>query len=355
MMNSVTNTYDAVLLISFGGPERPEDVMPFLENVLRGRNVPRARMLEVAEHYHHFGGRSPINEQNRVLRAALQSELDRRGPQLPVYWGNRNWHPLLPDTLRQMAEDGVSMALAFVTSAFSSYSSCRQYLEDIERAREKVGPTAPKVHKLRAFYNHPGFVETMVERVGEALNQIPVERRPAARLVYTAHSIPVSMAQTSPYEEQLQEACRLVSAALGRPDYRLVFQSRSGPSHQPWLEPDIGEYLRRLAGGDRSDVVIVPIGFVSDHLEVAYDLDVEARRLCDDLGLSMVRAATVGVHPRFVEMIRELIVDRIDALDSDGSFQNTCPVGCCLPPPDYRHVGSNTEERHDIRCRTVPL
>lgn len=333
--------YDAILIVSFGGPERPEDVMPFLENVLRGKNVPRERMLEVAEHYDRFGGKSPINEQNRQLIAALEAELAQHGPRLPIYWGNRNWHPMLTDTLRQMKGDGVRRALAFVTSAYSSYSSCRQYREDIARAQEAVGEGAPIVEKMRVFHNHPGFVDALVDRVQDALAKVPQDRREAAHLVYTAHSIPVGMAQTSDYEKQLRETGRLVAEKLGRRDkrWRLVYQSRSGPPSQPWLGPDILDYLRELkAQGGSSDVVIAPIGFVSDHMEIIFDLDTEARELCAELGLHMVRAETVGTHPRFISMIRELILERMDesqpkrALGVLGSRPDVCAEDCCPVP-----------------------
>ncbi len=301
---------DAILLLSFGGPDKADEVMPFLENVLRGRNVPRERMLEVAGHYYHFGGRSPINDQNRALLAALRQILAVEGPDLPVYWGNRNWHPLLADTLRQMTADGVTRVFAFVTSAFSSYSGCRQYLEDIARAREAIGAAAPEVLKLRVFYNHPAFIETMAERVAAALEQVPEERRASASLAFSAHSIPLAMAETSNYVQQIEEACRLVAERVGRPSYRLVYQSRSGSPGQPWLGPDVLEYLRELAAAGGGDVVLAPIGFISDHMEVVYDLDTEARQLCDSLGLHMVRAATVGADPRFASMIRELVLER---------------------------------------------
>ena len=308
----MTNPDDAILLLSFGGPEQPGEVMPFLENVLRGRNVPRERMLEVAEHYYHFDGRSPFNDQNRALLAALRKVLAAEGPDLPVYWGNRNWHPLLADTMRQMTADGVRRAFAFVTSAYSSYSGCRQYLEDLARAREAVGPGAPEVLKLRVFYNHPGFIETMADRVRAALDQIPPQRRAAAALTFTAHSVPVSMAETSRYVQQVEEASRLTAERVGRPQFRLVYQSRSGAPGQPWLGPDVLEYLRELAAaGVTRDIVLAPIGFLSDHMEVVYDLDTEARQLCADLGLNMVRAATVGADPRFAAMIRELLLERI--------------------------------------------
>jgi ferrochelatase len=329
---------DAILLVSFGGPERPEEVLPFLENVLRGRNVPRARLLAVAEHYQHFGGRSPINDQNRALLAALRKLLAAEGPDLPVYWGNRNWHPLLADTLRQMMADGVRRAFAFVTSAYSSYSGCRQYLEDLVRAREAVGPGAPEVLKLRVFYNHPGFIETMADRVRAALDRMPPERRPAVALAFTAHSVPVSMAETSRYVQQVEEACRLVAERVGCPPYRLVYQSRSGAPGQPWLGPDVLEYLRELAAaGPAHDVVLAPIGFISDHMEVVYDLDTEARQLCDTLGLHMVRAETVGADPRFAAMIRELVLERIGdaprrALGELGPSPNVCAEDCCPRP-----------------------
>lgn len=328
--------YDALLLVSFGGPDRPADVIPFLENVLRGKPVPRERMHEVAEHYYHFGGRSPLNEQNLALMAALQARLAAAGPKLPIYWGNRNWHPLLADTLRRMADDGVRRALAFVTSAYSSYSGCRQYLENISAAQAAVGPRAPRVEKLRMFYNHPLFIEANADRVRMALDQVPAERRLAARLIFTAHSIPQVMADQCRYQEQLAETCRLVVQGLGRGEWRLVYQSRSGLPTQPWLGPDILDELRQQAGDGARDVVVAPIGFLSDHLEVLYDLDTEARQHCGDLGLNMVRAATVGTHPKFVEMIRELIVERLSpetvrrAIGLFGPSHDDCPADCCL-------------------------
>jgi ferrochelatase len=327
--------YDAILIISFGGPEGMDEVMPFLENVLRGRNVPRERMLQVARHYELFGGVSPINEQNRKLIAALQAELKANGPSLRIYWGNRNWHPMLADTIREMANDGVKRALAFVTSAYSSYSSCRQYLEDIALAQAAVGSSAPRVDKLRVFYNHPGFIEANVENVRAALNQIPVARRADAEIVFTAHSIPFSMATNCEYQAQLQEAGRLVAEALGCEKWRLVFQSRSGPPTQPWLEPDVCDYLRELKDSGISDVVIAPIGFVSDHMEIVYDLDTEARKLCGEMGLNMVRAATAGTHPAFIKMIRELIMERIEpgsprrSLGKMDPLPDRCREGCC--------------------------
>lgn len=335
-------SYDAILIVSFGGPEGPDEVMPFLENVLRGKPVPRERMLEVAEHYQHFGGVSPINEQNRQLIAALERELAAHGPQLPIYWGNRNWHPLLPETLAQMGRDGVQRALAFFTSAFSSYSGCRQYRENIAAAQEEVGPTAPRVDKLRVFYNHPGFIEPMVESLGNCLAKIPAEQLTAAKVLFTAHSIPLSMAENCRYEVQLAEACRLVAegAGLTEGQWELVYQSRSGSPHVPWLEPDVCDRIEQLhATGGLQELVVVPIGFISDHMEVLFDLDTEARELCERLSVRMQRAATVGVHPRFIQMIRELIVERIDnagarpALGSLGASHDVCPADCCLYAP----------------------
>jgi ferrochelatase len=331
--------YDALLLVSFGGPESNREVIPFLENVLRGRNVPRERMLAVAEHYYHFGGKSPINAQNRELIAALQGELDRRGPKLPIYWGNRNWHPLLPDTVEQMKRDGVRRALAFMTSAFSSYSSCRQYRENVAAAQERVGMGAPDIDKLRVFFNHPGFIEAMAERVKIALAALPENVRGNAMVIYTAHSIPLSMAQSSKYVQQLQESSRLVSEALNRKEDRLVYQSRSGPPTQAWLEPDILEVLREIEQqNSAAGVVIAPIGFVSDHMEVLYDLDTEAAQLCGELHLPMVRAGTVGTHPKFVGMIRDLIVERMNgggqrvAIGTMGPSHDFCAEDCCPPP-----------------------
>jgi ferrochelatase len=329
--------YDAILVVSFGGPEGPDEVMPFLENVLRGKPVPRERMLKVAEHYQHFGGVSPINEQNRQLIAALEKELAEHGPRLPIYWGNRNWHPLLQNTLQKMANDGVRRALGFFTSAFSSYSGCRQYRENIAEAQAIVGSRAPRVDKLRMFFNHPGYVEPLVENVHRALAEIPAERRDETLLLFTAHSIPLSMATGCSYEHQLGDACRLVAEGARHANWRLVYQSRSGSPSLPWLEPDICDFIaQRHASEPLADIMIVPIGFISDHMEVLYDLDIEARELCNRLGIRMVRASTVGTHPRFVRMIRELIVERMTgqserpALGALGPSHDICPENCCL-------------------------
>lgn len=332
--------YDAILVVSFGGPEGMADVLPFLERVTAGRGVPRARLDEVAEHYAHFGGVSPINDQNRALVTALRAELDRRGPRLPVYWGNRNWHPLLTDTMRRMAADGVRHAAAFVTSAYGSYSGCRQYRGDLAAAQAAVGAAAPAVDKLRAFFNHPGFIAPMVDRLAAALDGLGAERRDAAAVLFSAHSIPTAMAATSRYAEQLAEASRLVLAGAGRREApRLVYQSRSGPPSQPWLEPDVADAVTVLAADGVRDVVVVPIGFVSDHIEVRYDLDVELAAHCDALGVGLTRVPTVGDDPAFVAMIRDLVVERMTpgadrpALGRLGPSHDVCPPHCCAYTP----------------------
>jgi ferrochelatase len=332
--------YDAVLVMSFGGPEGPDDVMPFLENVARGRRIPRERLLEVAAHYQHFGGVSPINAQNRALIAELERELAAQGMRLPVYFGNRNWHPYIADTIRQMRADGVRRAITFVTSGFSCWSGCRQYREDIGRALDAVGEGVPELDKLRTFYNHPGFIEANADQVRAALAKIPAAGRGAARVVFTAHSIPLPMAKASAYQRQFAEAGRLTADAAGAGDrYHLAYQSRSGPPHLPWLEPDILDTLERLAADGVRDVVVAPIGFLSDHIEVLWDLDDEAKERAERLGMGFARAATAGTHPAFVRMIRQLIEERVAqrperlAIGKYGPNHDVCPVDCCLLEP----------------------
>lgn len=349
---------DALLVVSFGGPESREDVIPFLENVLRGRDVPRQRMLAVAEHYYHFDGKSPINQQTRELIAALETELAQHGPKLPVYWGNRNWHPMLADALRTMKDDGVRHALAFVTSAYSSYSGCRQYREDIARAQSEIGTDAPKIEKLRAFFNHPGFIEANADRLRNALDQIPSRLRENTQIVYTAHSIPLSMANTSDYVRQLEQVRMLVSERLGIGNHALVYQSRSGAPGQPWLEPDILDHLREVKAKNlASAVVLAPIGFTSDHLEILYDLDIEASQLCESLDLPLARAKTVGVHPKFIAMIRELILEQINpeaerrALGSLGPRPDQCAEDCCPAPrrPSLAHSTTLAQVKAQVK------
>jgi ferrochelatase len=342
--------YDAVLLVSFGGPEGPDDVMPFLENVTAGRGVPRERLVDVAQHYYHVGGVSPINGQNRALLAALRDDFDDHGVALPLYWGNRHWTPTLPEVLGAMRDDGITNAIAFLTSAYASFSSCRQYLDAIERARAEVGDGAPTVDRLRQYFNHPGFIEPMIAGVEAALRELPEEYRDEARLAFVAHSIPAAMEATSgpaggAYTAQLAEAIRLVSAGVGGAHAAtLSFCSRSGSPSVPWLEPDIGDRLEELAKDGARAVVVVPIGFVSDHMEVAYDLDTEAAERAAALGLAFVRSATVGTAPAFVAMVRELVLERMGevaprSLGSLGPAQDRCPADCCRarvdsPPVD---------------------
>jgi ferrochelatase len=330
---------DAVLLVSFGGPERPEDVVPFLENVTRGRNIPRARLEEVGRHYFLFGGVSPINGHCRALVDALQEELLRTGRELPVYWGNRNWHPLLEETLRTMAADGIRRAVAVATSAYSSYSSCRQYLDDIDRARAAAGARAPVVEKLPPFYNHPGFVEAMAARTREVLQSVHGDLSRLG-LVFSAHSIPAAMAAACDYEAELREAAALVAerAAPAGVAWSLAFQSRSGPPAQPWLEPDVCDHLRALRKAGKETVVVAPLGFVADHMEVRYDLDVQARAVADEVGLVFRRVPTVGTDPLFVSGLCELFVDHIAgrpprALGARGARPYPCAPGCCAPAP----------------------
>ncbi len=328
--------FDAILVVSFGGPEGTDDVIPFLENVTRGRNVPRERLEEVAHHYEMFGGVSPINAQNRALIAALRVELDAVGIDLPIYFGNRNWDPFLADALREMADDGVERTIAFFTSAYSSYSGCRQYREDLYNAQQVVGPRAPEVLKTRVFYNHPGWIQANADHVRAALAELPADAA-STHVAFTAHSIPVAMAKACRYEDQLRESARLVAEAVGATDTELVYQSRSGPPHVPWLEPDILDHLRTVSERGVENVVISPIGFVSDHLEVLFDLDVEAREVGVELGINLARASTASTHPAFVSMIRELIEERLRdsperlALGRYAASHDVCPVDCCLP------------------------
>jgi protoporphyrin/coproporphyrin ferrochelatase len=338
--------FDALLLLSFGGPEGPDDVLPFLRRVTAGRDVPDERLARVAAQYHSFGGRSPINDQCRVLLAALRDDLDRHDMPLPLYWGNRNWHPFLAETVAQMAADGVRRAVVFVTSPYSSHAGCRRYLDDLDTARAGVSG-APGLHKLRPYYDHPGFVEPMAENTIAALERLPAPMRAGARLVFTAHSIPTAMADASEYEAQLSEVSRLVSdlVAAGSPSrhgqscpsWDVVYQSRSGPRREPWLEPDVNEHLVRLAAARVPAAVLVPIGFVSDHMEVAFDLDVRAAATATEHGLAVVRAATVSTHPRFVAMIRELVGELVSGAGRTGlgtlvPRPDQCQPGCCVPP-----------------------
>ena len=332
--------YDAILVVGFGGPEKKDDVMPFLENVLRGKPVPRERMLEVAEHYYHFDGVSPINQQVRDLLAELRPALQNTGISLPVYWGNRNWHPMLNDTMQQMKDDGIKSAIALVLAGYSSYSSCRQYRENIMHAREHVGAGAPEVDKIRVFFNHPDFVAVNAERIRESLLDLPEEHRDLYQVAFTAHSIPMSMADNCRYAAQLGEQCRLVAENLGLSDdrWKLVYQSRSGRPQDPWLDPDICDHIDDLHKQGAKSVVVSPVGFLSDHMEIMFDLDEEAREKCDELGMSMARAKTAGTHPQFVSMLAELIGERVNNTEERRAIglmpanHDVCPVDCCPAP-----------------------
>ena len=358
--------YDALLVVSFGGPERPQDVVPFLENVTRGRGIPRERLEAVGEHYFRFGGRSPINHLNRDFIAAVKEDLRGAEIDLPVYWGNRNWGPYLPETLRAMREEGVSRAACLFTSAYSSYSGCRQYREDLAAAVAEVGDGAPRLDRLRHYFNHPGFVEPMVDATLAALAELPAGIRNDARILYVTHSVPTAMNDASGLAgslgqtgsdpstggayvaQHLSVATEISERVRQQTGHRfgseLVYCSRSGAPHVPWLEPDVGARITELGSEGVPAVAVVPIGFVSDHMEVVYDLDTEAREAAEASGIAFVRAATAGVDPRFVVMVRELVLERAAAeralaagepapprvaLGPLEASWDHCPPGCC--------------------------
>ncbi|MFC4604621.1 ferrochelatase [Rhodococcus kronopolitis] len=341
--------YDALLLLSFGGPEKPDDVRPFLENVTRGRGVPPERLDEVVEHYLHFGGVSPINRLNLEIIGAVQADFAGAGIDLPIYFGNRNWHPMVEDTVARMRDDGVRSALVFPTSAWGGYSGCRQYHEDVLRARAAVGDGAPELVKLRQYFDHPLLVAAFADAIEAARAQLPPSQRAGARLVFTAHSVPVSAdASAGPpadggrlYSRQVAEAARLCAQAAGVSDHDLVWQSRSGPPQVPWLEPDICDHLDALAAGGTEAVIVCPVGFVSDHLEVIWDLDTEARDKAAELGLGYVRAGTPGTDPRFAQLVTALVSEQLsgtaparlgaEPLYGAGVNGALCATACCEP------------------------
>jgi len=336
---------DAFLLVSFGGPERQEDVLPYLELVLRGRRVPEARKREVAEHYAHFGGCSPINAQNRALLGQLREQLSNRADPLPVYWANRNWHPLIPDTLRQMAQDGIRHALTLITSPFSSYSSCRQYLEALAGGRAAVGAAAPQLSKLRAYFNHPHFVAAWQDRITAATADWTPRQWRETTVLFTAHSIPVEMAGCDRYVAQVNDLAHVLAARFPHPvaTWRVVYQSRSGRPGQPWLEPDVCAAIEDLHANDPPpQLLLIPIGFVSDHIEVLYDLDVEASRTAARCGIPVTRVQTVGTHPRMVQLVSDLIDERLSGRSDRptvgqlGPAPDQCPADCCLPASSVR-------------------
>ncbi|MFJ6750298.1 MULTISPECIES: ferrochelatase [unclassified Streptomyces] len=352
--------YDALLLLSFGGPEGPDDVVPFLENVTRGRGIPRERLKEVGQHYFLFGGVSPINAQNRALLDALREDFAEHGLDLPVYWGNRNWAPYLTDTLRAMVRDGHRRIAVLATSAYASYSGCRQYRENLADALavlQDEGLPVPRVDKLRHYFNHPGFVRPMIDGVLASLAELPQDAREGAHIAFTTHSIPTAAADTSgtpadhtedgtggAYVAQHLDVARVIADAVRAETgvdhpWRLVYQSRSGAPHIPWLEPDICDHLEAVHRQGVPAVVMAPIGFVSDHMEVKYDLDTEATAKAAELGLPVARSATVGADPRFAAAVRELLLERAAAerggtpercaLGALGPGHDLCPVGCC--------------------------
>lgn len=364
--------YDALLLVCFGGPEKPEDVVPFLENVTRGRGIPRERLEEVGEHYYQFGGRSPINDLNRALRQAVEEDLRGRGIDLPVHWGNRNWDPYLTDTMRELREAGHRRVVCFLTSAYSSYSGCRQYRENLADAllgSDSDGGLGNGVQldRVRHYFNHPGFVEPMVDATLTGLSELGDRQRGEAVILFVTHSIPESMNDASgqsgerrggAYVDQHRSVAQLVADRVRRETgsrvrHELVFCSRSGPPHVPWLEPDVGDRIAELAKEGVPAVVVVPIGFIADHMEVIYDLDTEARQAAEDAGIGFVRADTAGVDPRFVAMIGDLVLERAAAargedperpvLGSLGPSWDVCPPRCCVNPRGERPAACGSD------------
>ena len=331
--------FDALLLLSFGGPEGPDEVMPFLENVTRGRGIPRERLESVAEHYLHFGGVSPINGINRALIAQIETELAGRGEDLPVYFGNRNWDPFAEDTVAAMKADGITRAAVFSTSAWGGYSGCAQYQEDIVRARAAAGEGAPELVKLRQYFDHPLLVEMFADAIIEAAAALPGPLREQARLVFTAHSIPlraVDRCGPSLYPRQVLHASSLIAAAVNHPDYDVVWQSRSGPPQVPWLEPDVGDHLSALAEAGTKAVIVCPVGFVADHIEVVWDLDSELAEQARDLGVALVRATTPNAQPRFAQLALDLL-DEVRRGRAPSRVVGAEPAssGSAAPPPGY--------------------
>lgn len=337
--------YDALLLVSFGGPEKPDDVVPFLERVTRGKGIPRERLVDVGEHYFLFGGKSPINDHCRDLLGALRKDFADNGLDLPVYWGNRNWDPFLEDAIDEMRADGVTRALCFVTSAYSSYSGCRQYRENLFEAR---GDTAIGLDRIRHYFNNPGFIGPFVEATAEALDGAP----DGTHVVFVTHSIPTTMNNASGgpgqklYERQHLDAGAEIARRSGAKQWSLAYCSRSGAAQMPWLEPDINDHLRELHESGVGSVIVVPVGFTSDHMEVVFDLDTEAFATAQGLGMQFVRVATPGTHPDFVTMIRELVLER--AATERGESVDRCAVGALGPQPDVCVVGCCANPRAEL-------
>ncbi|AIT61108.1 ferrochelatase [Corynebacterium doosanense] len=339
------NEYDALLVLSFGGPEGNDEVLPFLQNVTRGRGIPDERLVEVGKHYYHFDGVSPLNALNREIISNLEAELTRRGTELPVYFGNRNWHPFAEDAAAQMVKDGVRNALVFATSAWAGFSACLQYNEDIRRIRESHPEL--RLTKLRQFYDHPLFIAEMADAVREAYAEVPEDRRDHTRLLFTAHSVPTDADNRAGgeggknlYSRQVAEASRLIAAEVGVADYDLVWQSRSGNPATPWLEPDVVDHTEAIAQSDGvRSVVVCPVGFISDHMEVVWDLDTELQEAADDLDVTVHRTRTAGPSQRFSTMVADLIAEMTDDKPAQGIGQLSvqgctvngaaCRPGCC--------------------------
>ena len=358
---AAARTFDAILVLSFGGPEKEEDVRPFLENVTRGRGIPPERLDEVGEHYHHFGGRSPLNDLNREIIANLEKKLADESIDLPVYFGNRNWHPMVEDTVEQMSRDGVTRALVFATSAWAGYSGCRQYHEDIARAQEHLDAVAElnsiEMEKLRGFHDHPLVIGEFARAVEESRAKLPADRRDGARLVFTAHSIPNSADDASGpaslggnlYSRQVNEAAGLIAEQVGATEFDVVWQSRSGPPQVPWLEPDIVDHIEAIFAEGADAAVVCPVGFISDHIEVVWDLDSELQDEMDAHDIIIERVATPGPTEAFTEMIVELIRERTDGAEvrrlgrepllGSACDGKPCAIDCCVPAKRPAHAG----------------
>ena len=339
--------YDALLLVAFGGPESIDDIAPFLDRVTAGRAIPPERLAEVADRYRSVGGRSPLNGRLRSLQGAVATRLAARLAEyrptrqesdsavaVPVFWGNRNANPLLPDTIAEMRDAGVRRALAWVASPYASYSTCRQYTEDLETARTAVGPGAPTIDRVGSHHDHPGLIEPAADRLAEALDRLSVAQRDRAHFLFSAHSIPSALAATCDYVEQLHEVARLVAERVdpdGRLDREVVWQSRSGPPQIPWLEPDVGDRIEALAAAGVDAVVVSPIGFPVENFEIAWDLDIEAAGRAERAGVAFQRAGAVDDDDRFVEMVVTLFMERSFPKRSSTAPQPECLSTCCPP------------------------
>tara|TARA_Y100001970_G_scaffold179517_1_gene218443 strand:- start:3599 stop:4615 length:1017 start_codon:yes stop_codon:yes gene_type:complete len=328
--------FDSLLLLSFGGPESSDDVMPFLRNVTAGRGVPDERLTVVAEQYELFGGKSPINDLNQELLHALNEELASRGHEIATFWGNRNWNPFVADTIANLKSLGHKSAVCLVTSAFSSYSGCRQYHEDLERACGDV-PDAPDIHRVRVYWDHPDFLGAAAELLAERRDAAGLS--PETPVLHSAHSLPLSMAATCDYQQQLNEAASIVNDLAGMSGpCEVVFQSRSGPPSVPWLTPDIDQRIHELAEQGQRELLVHPLGFVADHMEVLFDLDTQSAAAANEAGIKMVRTPTVGTHPRFVSMLIDLVEEaaglRSDrpSLSKSGPQPDKCNSQCCPSP-----------------------